>query len=505
MEEVMEVWLLNAAHMKAVPGRKTDVRDAEWIAQLLEHGLLAPSFVPPPGIRSLRMLTRYRVQLMGDRTRECIRLEMMLEDASIKLSSVASTLTTVSARAMLAAMIAGERDPLVLAELAKGKMRRKIPDLAQALEGHFDAHHAQLARSILNRLDMVEQDLVEADEAITVACAPWAHQIELLQTIPSVGERVAQVIVAETGADMSRFPSAAHLASWAGLAPSVYQSAGRTRPSGTRHGNKWLCAMLVESAGSVGRMKGKNYLAAQHARLTKRRGAGRAQVAVAHSILVCAYHMLKNDEPYLDVGADWLARRNQYTGTTCRAPPDALPRTPWPGLFTGLWELTATAEITITDPAALQAAARADEGVVIAASGGDLGLDDAEGEAPDTAPGDDVFDALAWLIWPSHGLEGALEAGALRMLSVESEARGDSVDHGTATWSVTAKLTDVQALRRLAARACPDEATEISASLAVAWQRAADPFAPLRSVAGITWKPGRVLVEHLPARANRNP
>lgn len=315
LEEVMEVWLLNAAHMKAVPGRKTDVRDAEWIAQLLEHGLLAPSFVPPPGIRSLRMLTRYRVQLMGDRTRECIRLEMMLEDASIKLSSVASTLTTVSARAMLAAMIAGERDPLVLAELAKGKMRRKIPDLAQALEGHFDAHHAQLARSILNRLDMVEQDLVEADEAITVACAPWAHQIELLQTIPGVGERVAQVIVAETGADMSRFPSAAHLASWAGLAPSVYQSAGRTRPSGTRHGNKWLCAMLVESAGSVGRMKGKNYLAAQHARLTKRRGAGRAQVAVAHSILVCAYHMLKNDEPYKDLGADWLARRNQEAHT----------------------------------------------------------------------------------------------------------------------------------------------------------------------------------------------
>lgn len=315
LEEVMEVWLLNAAHMKAVPGRKTDVRDAEWIAQLLEHGLLKPSFVPPPAIRSLRMLTRYRVQLMGDRTRECIRLEMMLEDASIKLSSVASTLTTVSARAMLAAMIAGERDPLVLAELAKGKMRRKIPDLAQALEGHFDAHHAQLARSILNRLDMVEQDLTEVDEAIRVACQPWAHQIELLQTIPGVGERVAQVIVAETGADMSRFPSAAHLASWAGLAPSVYQSAGRTRPSGTRHGNKWLCAMLVESAGSVRRMTGKNYLAAQHARLTKRRGAGRAQVAVAHSILVCAFHMLKNDEPYRDLGADWLARRNDEAHT----------------------------------------------------------------------------------------------------------------------------------------------------------------------------------------------
>src|SRR4051795_11731034 len=152
LEEVIEVWLLNAAHMKAVPGRKTDVRDADWIAQLLEHGLLAPSFVPPPAIRQLRMLTRYRMQLMGDRTRESIRLELMLEDASIKLSSVASTLTTVSARAMLTALIDGERDPRVLADLAKGKMRAKIPELAQALDGHFEDHHARMARSILDRM-----------------------------------------------------------------------------------------------------------------------------------------------------------------------------------------------------------------------------------------------------------------------------------------------------------------------------------------------------------------
>lgn len=315
LEEVMEVWLLNAAHMKAVPGRKTDVRDAEWIAQLLEHGLLAPSFVPPPVIRSLRMLTRYRVQLMGDRTREITRLELMLEDASIKLSTVASSLSTVSARVILAAMIAGERDPMVLAEMAKGRMRSKIPDLAQALEGRFEARHARLARSILDRLDQVEAHLVELDETIREACAPWAHEVELLQTIPGVGERVAQVIVAETGADMSRFPSAAHLASWAGLAPGVYESAGKTRPAGTRHGNKWLCAMLVEAAGSVARMHGKNYLAAQHARLAKRRGRGRAQVAVAHSILVSAYHMLSNDEPYRDLGADWLSRRTEEAHT----------------------------------------------------------------------------------------------------------------------------------------------------------------------------------------------
>src|SRR3954466_1258072 len=160
-EEVMEVWLLNAAHMKAVPGRKSDVRDAEWIAQLLEHGLLAPSFVPPPDIRRLRMLTRYREQLMGDRTREATRLELMLEDASIKLSAVASSLTTVSARAMLTAMINGERDPRVLADLAKGKMRAKIPQLTEALIGSFDAGHAELARSIVSRLDAVEADLAE--------------------------------------------------------------------------------------------------------------------------------------------------------------------------------------------------------------------------------------------------------------------------------------------------------------------------------------------------------
>jgi len=306
----MEAWLLNAAHMKAVPGRKTDVKDAEWIAQLLEHGLLRPSFVPPPDIRRLRMLTRYRVQLMGDRTREAIRLEGMLEDASIKLSAVASSLTTVSARAMLTALINGERDPRVLAELAKGKMRNKIPALVEALTGHFDERHAQLARGMLHRLEGIEAALAELDGVIAAACRPWAHQLELLQTIPGVGEKVAQVIIAETGGDMSRFPSAEHLASWAGLAPGVHESAGKRTPVSTRPGNKWLTAMLVEAAGSTGRMKGTNYLSAQLARLTTRRGMGRATVAVAHSILVSAYFMLSRDQPYHDLGPDWLRRRN---------------------------------------------------------------------------------------------------------------------------------------------------------------------------------------------------
>ena len=315
LEEVMDVWLLNAAHMKAVPGRKSDVRDAEWIAQLLEHGLLAPSFVPPPEIRRLRMLTRYRMQLIGDRTRETTRLELMLEDASIKLSSVASSLNTVSARAMLTEMIDGETNPLTLAEMARGRMRSKIPDLAQALTGTFDAHHAQLAKSILRRLDLVEQAMAELDAVIVQACRPWQHQIDLLQTIPGVGEKVAQVIIAETGADMSRFPTAAHLAGWVGLVPAMNESAGKQTPMGKRHGNKWLTAMLVEAAGSVGRMGGKNYLSVKHARLTRRRGMGRAQVAVAHSILVATYYMLLRDEPYQDLGPDWHERRNSEAHT----------------------------------------------------------------------------------------------------------------------------------------------------------------------------------------------
>jgi transposase len=204
LEEVMEVWLVNAAHIKAISRRKTDVKDAEWIAQLLECGLLRPSFVPPPDIRRLRMLTRYRVQLMGDRTREITRLELMLEDASVKLSSVAASLTSVSARAMLAALINGEDDPRVLADLAKGKMRRKIPALTEALTGHFDAGHARLARSMLARISSVEAALPELNAVIAAAFQPWAHQLELLQTIPGVGEKVAQVIIAETGAGRAR-------------------------------------------------------------------------------------------------------------------------------------------------------------------------------------------------------------------------------------------------------------------------------------------------------------
>ena len=309
LEAEFEIILVNARHIKYVPGRKTDVKDAEWIAQLLEHGLVRPSFVPPPPIRRLRLLTRYRVQLMGDRTRDTGRLEKMLEDASIKVSSVASSLTTVSARAMLAGLIAGEADPAVLADLAKGRMRTKIPDLVEALTGHFDADHARLASAMLGRLDRVEVALAGLDEVIESATQPWKHQIELLQTIPGVGRKVAQVIIAETGADMAQFPSAAHLAAWAGVAPAIHESAGRRSPAGSRHGNKWLTSMLVEAASSASRTK-DTYLAAQQARIASRRGAKRAQVAVAHSILVSTYYMLQRDQPYHDLGPDWLHHRH---------------------------------------------------------------------------------------------------------------------------------------------------------------------------------------------------
>jgi transposase len=236
-------------------------------------------------------------------------------DASIKLSSVASSLKTVSARAILTAMINGETDPLRLADLAKGKLRRKIPDLAQALTGHFDANHARLARSMLRRLGSGRAGPGRAGCGHCRGLPAVGASDRAAANHSRRGQKVAEVIIAETGADMSRFPTAAHLAAWAGLAPAMNESAGKHSPAGKRHGNKWLAAMLVEAAGSVGRMHGKNYLAAQHARLMKRRGMGRAQVAVAHSMLVAAYWMLKRDEPYHDLGADWHTRRNDEAHT----------------------------------------------------------------------------------------------------------------------------------------------------------------------------------------------
>ena len=305
LEERMTTWLLNAAHIKAVPGRKSDVRDAEWIAQLLEHGLVAPSFVPEAPVRRLRNLTRYRLQLQSDRTRDAGRLEKLLEDASIKISAVASNITGTSSRAMLSALVDGQRDPVVMADLARTKLRRKIPDLTEALTGHFDDHHALIVGQLLARIAATEQALADLDAHLEVAMAPWAHEIDLLTTIPGVGRLVAWTFIAETGGDMSRFPSPGHLASWAGVAPAMHESAGRRQPVGTRHGNRFLTAMLVEAAQSASHTK-DTYLASQFAHLTSRRGHNRAAVAVAHSILVSAYWMLVRDQTYDDLGPGWL-------------------------------------------------------------------------------------------------------------------------------------------------------------------------------------------------------
>jgi transposase len=308
LEDDLNVILVNAAHAKGVPGRKTDVCDAAWLCQMGECGLLRASFVPPEPIRQLRDLTRYRSTLLGERTREAQRLEKELEDAGIKLSSVATDILGVSGRAMLAALIAGERDAQVLAEMAKARMRPKIPQLVQALTGNFGEHHAFLCRLHLQRIDQLSAAIEELSTRIEEQVRPFARQLEHLATIPGVGHAVAEVIVAETGADMSRFPTAAHLASWAGVCPAQHESAGKRRSGKTRHGNRWLTSALGTAAMAAARTKDTTYLGARYQRLAHRLGKKKALVAVQHSILIAAWHMLANDVDYTDLGGDYFAR-----------------------------------------------------------------------------------------------------------------------------------------------------------------------------------------------------
>jgi transposase len=308
LEDAVECWLLNAHHLKAVPGRKTDVKDSEWIAQLVEHGLVRPSFVPPPPIRELRDLTRYRKTVIEERTREVQRLEKVLEDAGIKLGSVASSVTGVSGRAMLLSLVNGERDPVVLADLARAALRRKTPALQQALRGRFDTHHAILVREMLARIDAADATCARLSEEINTRLKPFRDQLDLLMSIPGVARRTAEVIIAETGGDMRVFGSPHRLAAWAGVCPGNNESVGKHRPGHTRKGNKWLGAALVESAHAAGRTKG-TYLAAQYWRLSGRRGKKRAAVAVGHSILVIAYHLLERSQPYTDLGGDYFTSR----------------------------------------------------------------------------------------------------------------------------------------------------------------------------------------------------
>jgi transposase len=308
LEDDLNVMLVNAAHAKGLPGRKSDVCDAAWLCQLGECGLLRASFVPPEPIRQLRDLTRYRTTLTAERTREAQRLEKELEDAGIKLSAVATDILGVSGRAMLTALIGGQRDPQVLAELAKARMRPKIPQLVQALTGNFGEHHAFLCRLHLQRIDQLTAAVGELSGRIEEQMRPFTRQLQQLATIPGVGQSIAEVIVAETGADMSRFRTAGNLASWAGVCPGQHESAGKHRSGKTRHGNRWLVGALGIAAMAAVRTKDTTYLGARYHRLAHRLGKKKALVAIQHSILIAVWHMLTDGVDYTDLGGDYFAR-----------------------------------------------------------------------------------------------------------------------------------------------------------------------------------------------------
>jgi transposase len=307
LEADHDLLLVNAAHMKAVPGHKTDVKDAEWIADLLRHGLLRASFIPPQPVRELRELTRYRQGLLHERTQQVNRLHKLLETANLKLGAVASDILGKSGRDMLDAIVAGVADPTVLAELARGRLRAKLPTLRAALEGRVHAQQRLLLRHLLVHIDFLEAQLDELTAEIEATLAPLAQAVQLLETIPCVGHTAATAIVSEIGADMSRFPSAKHLASWAGVCPGNKQSGGKRLSGETTHGSPWLRAMLGEVAWSIAHTA-DTYLAAQYHRLARRCGKRKAIVAVSHTLLVIVYYMLRDQRPYQDLGADYFER-----------------------------------------------------------------------------------------------------------------------------------------------------------------------------------------------------
>jgi transposase len=305
LEEQCEVLVVNAYHVKAVPGRKTDVKDAEWLADLLRHGLLRASFIPAPAQRHLRDLTRYRIHLVDERTRLINRLQAVLEDANIKLASVVTDVRGLSAREILQRLLEGETDAQALAELARGRLRAKREALAQAVVGRLQAHHIFLLREQLAHLEYLDAAIARVDAELEARLAAEQDALALLQSIPGVARRTAEVLVAEIGTDLSRFPSAEHLASWAGMCPGNAESGGRRLSGRTRRGNPWLRRTLAEVANVAGRTKG-TYLAAQFRRIAARRGKGRAIVAVGHSVLVAIYYMLTRHEPYRELGAQYF-------------------------------------------------------------------------------------------------------------------------------------------------------------------------------------------------------
>ena len=310
LEEGRTVRLVNPQHIKAGPGRKTDVRDSEGLADLLRHGLLSPSFIPPTPIRELREMTRYRKQLVYERTHYANRLQKVLASATIKLGAVASAILGVSGRAMLEALIAGQQDATQMAAHAQGRMRQRIPDWRQALEGRVSPHHRLLLRQILKHSDGVDQELREIEQQIAVYLQPYEEASRLLQTIPGIGAPAAAALMSEIGVDMRRFPSAKHLASWAGVCPGNNQSGGKQLSAGTTGGNRWIRAIVGEVVWVISRTKGTS-LAAQFQRLMRRRGKYTAVMAVAHTLLVIIYHLLHDHKPYADLGPEYFDRRDQ--------------------------------------------------------------------------------------------------------------------------------------------------------------------------------------------------
>lgn len=300
-----EILVVNAQHLKAVPGRKTDVCDAEWIANLLRHGLLRGSFIPSQAQRDLRGLTRHRTTLVRERARVLNRLHKVLEEANIKLGLVVSQIHGVSAQRILRAIASGEQDPNKLAALADGRLRAKPEDLAEAVDGLPTGYHRFLLKQLLSHMAYLDSAIAAVSAEIHTRMEPLRSEIGLLEGIPGISQRIAEVILAEIGSDMSRFPSAAHLASWAGMCPGNNESAGKRRSGKTRKGSPWLRSILVEAAHSATRKKG-SYLKAQYHRLAARRGKKRALVAVGHTILVIIYHMLSNGEPYRDLGDNYF-------------------------------------------------------------------------------------------------------------------------------------------------------------------------------------------------------
>ena len=313
MEDRFTVWVVNAHHIKAVPGRKTDVKDAEWIADLLRHGLLRPSFIPERSQRELRELVRYRRSLVQERSREANRVQKVLEGANIKLGSVASDVLGASGRMMLAALAEGEDDPAVLAGMAKGRLREKLDALEEALEGVMGSHQRFMLGTQLRRLSTLDADIERLDDEVARRVGPHKDVLEAVDTIPGVGRRTAETIVAEIGTDIDRFETPGHLASWAGVSPGNNRSANRSKRSPVKRGNNSLQSALVEAARAAARTK--TYLGAQYHRLARRIGANRAAMAVAHSIAVILHHIIKNKQPFADLGHDYFERRDRNAMT----------------------------------------------------------------------------------------------------------------------------------------------------------------------------------------------